>query len=246
MIEKCWKPRPACCACCPCSRRGATGIAPNSLTAWTSPPGPSATTWPGCARSAIRSRRGPAWPAATGSARAVRCPRCCSMTRRRWPSRSGCGSPPTARSPGSRRPRSGPWPSYGRYFRPGSGTGSAPSPRPQCRCRPVGRRWIRTCSSSSPVPAGTTNGSGSTTGPTRGRPAAARWSRTAWWPTAGAGTWSPGTRAGTTGVPSGSTGSSRGRRLARASPRGRCRPTRRSPPTWPAGPARRPGGTGRG
>ena len=33
-----------------------------------SPPAPSATTWSGCAGSATRSRRGPVWPAATGSA----------------------------------------------------------------------------------------------------------------------------------------------------------------------------------
>jgi len=39
-----------------------TGPAPSSPSGSTSPPGLSGTTWPGCARSAIRSRHGRAWP----------------------------------------------------------------------------------------------------------------------------------------------------------------------------------------
>ena len=52
--------------------------------------------------------------AATGSARARRCRRCCSTTTRRSRSRSGCARPPPARSPASRRPRCGRWPSSSR------------------------------------------------------------------------------------------------------------------------------------
>ena len=53
-------------------------------------------------------------PAATGSAPAASCRRCCSTTPRRSRSRSACGPPRRARSPGSRRPRSARWPSSSR------------------------------------------------------------------------------------------------------------------------------------
>ena len=65
-------------------------------------------------RSATRSRPGPASPAATGSAPAAPCRRCCSTTRRRSRSRSVCAPPRAARSPASRSRRCGRWPSSSR------------------------------------------------------------------------------------------------------------------------------------
>ena len=143
-IEECWKPRRGCCACCPCCRHGVTGPVPSSPPGSASPPAPSATTWTGCAGSAIRSTRGRAWPADTGSAPAVPCRRCCSTTRRRWRSRSGCAPPRAARSRGSRRPRCVRWRSCSRCFPRGCAAGSAPFSPTRCRCRRAARRWTRT------------------------------------------------------------------------------------------------------
>ena len=69
-------------------------------------------------------------PAATGSSRATPCPRCCSTTRRPWPSRSACEPPPGRRSTAWRKPPYGHWRNWSRYSPPGCATGSAHSTPP--------------------------------------------------------------------------------------------------------------------
>ena len=85
------------------------------------------------------ARRGGPLPARR---RAPSCRRCCSTTRRRSPSPSGCGRATASRA--SRRPAGGRWPSWSRCCRTGCGGGS-----PRCTRRP--RRARRTPGATSPT-----------------------------------------------------------------------------------------------
>src|SRR5436309_2763377 len=86
MAEPCWRRRPGCSSCSRCCRDAATGRGPSSPSDSRWGRGPSAGTSSACGASATPSRRGPACPAATGPARAHRCRRCCSTSRRPLPS----------------------------------------------------------------------------------------------------------------------------------------------------------------
>ena len=246
-IDGCARPRRGCCACCPCCRPGATGPAPSSRTGSASPPAPSATTSTGCASSATRSRRDRVWPAATGSAPAARCRRCCSTTRRRWRSRSACAPPRAARSPASRRRRCGRWPSCSRCCRRGCGTGSA---RFQSHALPMPSRGPQVdpdvltviaaaCRDHERLRFDYRSHSGAA-GRRSVEPYRLVNDRRRWYLVrVGRG---PGRLADLPGRPDASCGP----RTGRASRRVRCRPTTRSRRRWPAGSARRPGATGPG
>ena len=93
-------------------------------------------------------------PAATGSAPAANCRRSCSTTPRRSRSRSACAPPRRGRSPGSRRRRSGRWPSSSRSCPAGCGAGSARSATRPRRSASRGRRSTPTCWRRSPGRAG--------------------------------------------------------------------------------------------
>ena len=77
------------------------------------------------------------------------------MTTRRWRSRSACAPPRRARSPGSRRPRCGRWPSLSRCFPAGCAGACARSGTPPPRSASTGRRSMPTCCRCWPAPAGT-------------------------------------------------------------------------------------------